>query len=120
LSVQERLALRRQQLLAQKQQQQKQARNLAAAVQVAHAGGVQRSAALMPASDHPLAAAVENSSRLLAAKIQVRLCLHAKLKELQGRCGCSNGHNLERLCSMAREVEGSRLFFCNSCAVALS
>jgi hypothetical protein len=79
LSVKERLSLRRQEVL-QKQQQQQAAReagaSAAGAVRGAAGGartdqGLGPAAAFLPSSDHPLAVAVQNSSRLLAAKIQV-------------------------------------------------
>lgn len=83
LSVKERLSLRRQEVLQKQQQQQQQAAReaggsvtAAAAVRGAAGGaradqGLGAAAAFLPPSDHPLAVAVQNSSRLLAAKIQV-------------------------------------------------
>jgi hypothetical protein len=64
-------------------QQKQQAQRVAAAVpavvrgasssaQVVRAGQGAGAGAFAPSSDHPLAAAVQNSSRLLAAKLQVR------------------------------------------------
>ena len=77
LSVKERLAARRQEALA-RQQQQRAAATAAAVIGAAAGSGIQRglgvAGTLVPASDHPLAAAVQNSSRLLAAKIQVCVC----------------------------------------------
>jgi hypothetical protein len=76
LTVQERLSQRRQELLVRRQlrgtpDQAPAAAGLKDVAAADAACGWGAADAAVPARDHPLAAAVQNSSRLLAAKLQV-------------------------------------------------